>query len=420
MEKRGTGLLSGYRALDLTNDTGFLCGRLLADLGVDVIKVEPPGGDSSRLVGPFYDDRHDADHSLFWYSYNANKRGITLDIAHPEGQTLFHQLVRSFDIVVESFAPGYLKSLGVGYENLVHNNEKLIMASITPFGQNGPYSTFKATDLIVNALSGYMFLCGDADRPPVRIGFPQAYLHASASAAGAIATALYFRGLTGKGQYIDIAAQACFFDAAMDAPASWVVEGRDNFRVGAYRARPGTKYLAPAIFECKDGYIYYVMYGKKVGEKANRALIQWMKTEGFATEFIDAVDWGNFDPWDPQVDQAYMDQLMTPLKHFFKRHSKKTLFEKGLEKHIMLFPLCTTEDIARSTQLAQRKYWLDLHHDDLNREVRYPGAFVSLPSTAITLKTRAPRVGEHNEVIYKEELGLSTGFIEQLQFKKII
>ncbi|RJQ75220.1 MAG: hypothetical protein C4519_16065 [Desulfobacteraceae bacterium] len=415
-----TDLLHGYRALDLTDASGFLCGRLLSDLGVDVVKVEPPGGDPSRSTAPFYHDHQDPGKSLYCYSYNANKRGITLDVTHPEAKTIFNRLIRSYDIVIESFAPGFMKALGLGYEDLAHCNEALIMASITPFGQNGPYCDFKGTDLIISAMSGYMSLCGDPDRPPVRIGFPQSYLHASASAAGAVVTALYYRGMTGKGQYIDVAAQACFFDAAMDAPACWVAEGKNNIRVGANRIRPGTKYQAPAIFECKDGYIYFVMYGKKVGEKANRAIVQWMNTEGFATDFINNIDWQNFDPWDPQVDQAYMDGIMAPVQRFFKQHTKSELFETGLAKHIMLFPLCTTEDIASSAQLDQRQYWVDLNHADLDADIRYPGAFVKLPANPFFIRTRAPLPGEHNSAVYQEELGFSDAVIRQLQDRKVI
>ena len=416
----GKGLLGGYRALDLTDETGLLCGRLLGDLGVDVIKIEKPGADTDRYCGPFYKDIHSREKSLHWFCYNASKRGITLDIQHTEGKKIFKKLISSYDIVIESSEPGFMEEIGLGYECLEQINNKIIMASITPFGQKGPYSKLMGSDLVIAALSGYMSLCGDPDRPPVRIGFAQSYLHAAAGAAGAVVTALIYRGLNGRGQHIDIAAQASLFNAMTDAPACWVFEGENPCRMGAYRKRPGTKYVAPTIYKCKDGYIYHVMYGKTVGERGNRALMEWMDSEGFADDFLRAIDWKNFDPWDADVDQEYMDQVLGPLTRFFESHTKQTLFQGGLKRHIMLFPLSTTEDIANNAHLAARGYWAELNHSELGATIRYPGAFVKTFPESSGLRIRAPLGGEHNMEIYRDELGLSMETIMDLQKQKVI
>src|SRR4030042_2395688 len=180
-------MLDAYRVLDLTDERGFICGKTLADLRADVVKIEPPGGDPARSMGPFCRDVPGAEESLYWMAYNVNKRGITLNIETKDGQAIFKRLARNADFVIESFAPGRLKALGLGYEVLCQLNPRVILTSITPFGQSGPYREYGTADIVSMALGGYLYLTGEPDRPPVRIGFPQAYLPAAlAAAAGAM------------------------------------------------------------------------------------------------------------------------------------------------------------------------------------------------------------------------------------------
>ena len=178
-------LLSPYRVLDLTDEKGLLCGKILGDMGADVIKIERPGGDSARQLGPFYHDDPDPEKSLYWFAFNTNKRGITLNIESADGLDVFKRLVKSADFVVESFAPGHMDRLGIGYRDLEQINPGVILVSITPFGQSGPYveRLYKDTDMILWALGGMMAICGDPDRPPNQISFPHAYLHGGAEAA---------------------------------------------------------------------------------------------------------------------------------------------------------------------------------------------------------------------------------------------
>jgi crotonobetainyl-CoA:carnitine CoA-transferase CaiB-like acyl-CoA transferase len=200
-------LLEPYRVLDLTDAKGLLCGKILADLGADVIKIERPGGDPARNIGPFYHGIPHPEKSLFWFAYNANKKSITLNIESTDGQELLKKLVAKTNIVLESFTPGYMESLGLSYEKLTSVNRQLIMVSISAFGQTGPYKDYKASDIVLVAMGGSMYLYGDSDRPPVRISFPQAYLHASADAAVASVIALYYQQVIGEGQHVDVSAQ---------------------------------------------------------------------------------------------------------------------------------------------------------------------------------------------------------------------
>lgn len=210
MAKKRQGMLSPYRVLDLTDEKGHLGGKLLGDLGADVIKVEKPGGDDARNIGPFYHDEEDPEKSLSWFAFNTSKRGITLDVETVEGQDVFKNLVKSADVVLESFPPGYLHSLGLGYDGLEKIRRQIVMVSINPFGQTGPYKDYKAPGIVAWAMGGFMSRFGDADRPPVQVShYPQAYLLAAAASAAGAMMGLYHRQREGEGQHIDISIQEC-------------------------------------------------------------------------------------------------------------------------------------------------------------------------------------------------------------------
>jgi benzylsuccinate CoA-transferase BbsE subunit len=185
--------MDAYRVLDLTDDKGFFCAKILGDLGADVLKIERPGGDPARKAGPFYKDDPDPEKNLNWFAYNLNKRGITLDIEKEAGRALFKKLVERADFVIESFPVGYLEGLGLGYKTLSALRPRLILTSISPFGQTGPYKDYVGSDLIGMAMGGLAYITGNAGESPVRISFPQAYLLASAEAAAATMIAHYHR-----------------------------------------------------------------------------------------------------------------------------------------------------------------------------------------------------------------------------------
>ena len=199
-------VLSPYRVLDLTTERGLICGQMLADMGADVIKVEPVGGSSARGIGPFYQDAPHPDRSLYWWAYNRNKRAITLDLERDAGRDLLVRLVERADFLIESHNPGYMSRHHLGFADLSKINPALIYVSITPFGQDGPKASYADSDLIIMAASGPLILAGDADRAPVRLSIPQAYLHASADAAVAALAAHHERVRSALGQHIDVAA----------------------------------------------------------------------------------------------------------------------------------------------------------------------------------------------------------------------
>lgn len=411
-------LLAPYRVLDLTDEKGFLCGKLLADLGADVVKVEPPGGDPSRDIGPFYHDTPDRQASLYWLAYNANKRGITLDIATPPGRDLFKSLVRTADFVVESFPPGHMGSLGLAYDELAGINPRIIMTSISPFGQTGPYSAYRGSDITVTAMSGYMSTCGDPDRPPLRVSFPLAYLHAGAEGAAAALFAHYHRELTGEGQWVDVSAQQCLVWLLLDARPFWDVNGKVVRRSGAGRLRPTTGVFIRGTWPCRDGYVAFMASGGAAGAPGMKALVRLMESEGLGSEQLRDIDWDRFDF--ASLTEEVMEMVAEPLGQFFKARSKAELFEMALADGIMLYPVSTPADVLSSAQLSFRRFWVHLEHPELGASLLYPGAFVKSSGGGCAIRRRAPLIGENNRDIYVGEMGMSEQDLQGLRRNGVI
>ena len=216
------GLLDPYRVLDLTNERGHFAGKLLADLGADVIKVEPPHGDPARRRGPFVDDIPGPDRSLRWLAWNTNKRSVTIDLDDPAGRDQFLQLAQSADFVLESFAPGHLDDLGLGYDALSAVNPAIILVSISPFGQTGPYRDYLTTDIVSWAMSGNMSITGESSGPPAHVSDDdQSFLHAGGDAAIGALIALTQRSRTGRGQHVDLSIQEAASRGLYQVTGSW-------------------------------------------------------------------------------------------------------------------------------------------------------------------------------------------------------
>ncbi|MFC2008371.1 CaiB/BaiF CoA transferase family protein [Chloroflexota bacterium] len=394
-------IFTGYRALDLTDEKGFLCGKLLANLGTDVIKVERPEGDPSRRIGPFWHDIPHPEKSLNWFAFNTNKRGVTLNIETREGQEIFKQLVKTTNFVIESFPPGYMDELGLGYTELSKINPRVIMTSISPFGQKGPYAHFKSSDLVCMAMGGLMYITGEPDRPPVRIGLPQAYLHGSVEAASGTVMAQYYCQRTGKGQHVDVSIQESIVHCMANARTFWVLNQRIVERGGVYiRWQSAIGAGQRVIFECKDGYVTFVVYGGTVGAKSNGALIEWMKEENAVPEALLEEDWGAMDM--SRVTQEKFDQFASAFDNFFKRFTKEEILSEFYKRGIMGYPVSTAKDILSSPQLEARGFWAEVEHSELGTTMKYPGAFATMNETPTCITRRAPLIGEHNEEVYQE------------------
>ena len=411
-------LLAPYRVLDLTDERGLLAGKILADLGADVVQIEPPGGNPARNIGPFYGDDPQPEKSLFWWAYAANKRSITLDLEQKDGQALLKKMVAEADFLVESFAPGYLDTLGLGYDVLAEINPKLVMVSITPFGQDGPYSNYQATDIVGMALGGFMYLTGDDDRAPVRISFPHFYLHGGAAGATAAMLAHTYRISSGQGQYVDVSCQQAVAKTLAHAPQIWDIEGAILKRMGVYRQTSGENRVR-INWPCKDGYVNYMVQGGSVAY-STRALLEWMKEDSFDTADLDAIDWEKMGYG--AITPELMSQLGEPLGDFFKGHTRAELVQGSLDRRILLFPVATPSALQDHSQLEARGYFKDLEHPELGATVQYPGAFVKSGDgeDIAGIYRRPPLIGEHNTVIFQGELGITGSELESLKRSGVI
>jgi crotonobetainyl-CoA:carnitine CoA-transferase CaiB-like acyl-CoA transferase len=426
-EEKVRGMLSPYRILDLTNERGFICGKVLADLGADVIKIEKPGGDPARSLGPFYHDIPDPEKSLYWFAFNTNKRGITLDIEKTDGQEIFKRLVKSVDVVIESFDPGYMDNLGIGYSSLSQINPRIIMTSITGFGQTGPYKDYNAPDIVVWALSGNAYMTGDPDRAPVTSSFPFSYIVAGAlQAAVGTMVAVNHRALIGEGQHVDASTQLSLtWPVACEPPGMWLEGGAIMKRMGRFWFRPqvvADKKIvwtgAPMIYQCKDGDINFaIMAGLSYGTSTN-ALSKWVESEGMAGETTKSVDWTKVE-WS-MVSQDTVDEVVKDFSKFFMTHTKAELSEGASQRGIMLYPVLTPKDILELDQLKFRKYWVEVDHPELGTSIIYPGPFLKTSETFENPWRCAPRIGEHNEEVYVTEQGISKEELLILKQMKVI
>jgi len=416
---RKAGLLSPYRVLDLSNELGFLCGKILGDLGADVIKIEPPGGDPARRFGPFYGDQPDPEKSLFWFGFNNNKRGITLNLESARGRELFAQLVAKADFVIETFTPGYLDSLNLGYTALAKINSRLVLTSITPFGQTGPYSKFKASDIEIMALSGCMSLTGDPDRPPLRVTFPQSYGWTSSYAAMGALIAHYHRELTSEGQQVDVSAQACLLWAFSHAHTFWDLNRQVEKRAGSFmtgRSITGAKMRV--FWPCQDGYLNFIIYGGEAGRRTNQALVEWMDSKGMAPDSLKQKDWKAFDI--AQVGQEEIDRMEEPIESFFKGVTKAEFFKEVVKRQMLGYPVASVKEIFADPQHEARSFWQTIEHPELQTSFEYPGGFAKFSDGACQIWRRAPLIGEHNQEIYGQELGMSPAKIAELQKQGVI
>jgi benzylsuccinate CoA-transferase BbsE subunit len=402
MKKKAEGMLSPYRALDLTDEKGLLCGKILGDLGADVIKIERPGGDPARNLGPFYHDEPDPEKSLFWFALNTSKRGITLNIETADGQEIFKRLVKKTDFIIESFPPGYLDNLGLGYSDLEKINPGVIMVSITPFGQTGPYKDWKTSDIVAWAMGGDMAPWGEPDRPPVRISHhSQAYLNAGADGAQGALTALYHRWTTGEGQQVDVSIQEAVVHCLEHITSGWDLRKIIQKRGGGTGVRPHMTQLWP----CKDGHVSWFYWGGVMAVPTNVPMVKWMESEGMADDFLKNYDWSKFGM---DMTQEEIDRIEKPTAKFFLAHTKAELFEGALKHRVQLYPVSTPADMLESPQLAARKFWVEVEHPELGTTITYPGAFANASEAPPRISRRAPLIGEHNEEIYGKELGISS------------
>lgn len=406
------GALDGVRVLDVAGPSGVYCGRLLAGLGAEVIRIEPPDGDQSRRIAPFYEPAGATgapEQSLFDWHFNAGKLGITLNIDLPDGQALFRRLAETAAIVIETFKPGYLDGLGIGHDVLRRASPALILTSITPFGQSGPFSGFEGGELITQAAGGLLWMCGWPDRPPVMMGGWPALHQASAEAAAATVMALYAAEESGAGQHIDVSAQACLPLTLMTSMYDfYYTKARRQPRIGNHQPRP-----LNGMFACKDGYLDFRFRGRP-GQWER--LVAWLDESGMA-EDLGEERWRDHAYRDQRENTVHINEVV---QRFLMGLTREEAMDRGQRAGYEVGAVYSAEDLLKDTQLETRNFWVDLEHDDLGRSIRYPGGPYVLSETPWRLGRRAPRLGEHNAAVYGSMLGLSEGELNSLRAAGVV
>ena len=396
------GPLSGLRVLELVDEKGEFCGKLMADLGADVIKIEPPGGGPSRANGPFLDDIPHRERSLSFWHYNTSKRGITLDLETEDGRGLFRRLAATADVILETYAPGYQSSLGLGYEELRELNPRLIMCSLTPFGQTGPWRDYKTSDLLHLAAGGQMACCGYDEEdvpgaPPIAPVGGQAWHTGCHYAYMAITAALLYRARTGRGQYIDASIHdSCAITTEMHVDTYVYTGGvvrRQTGRHASVRPTPRTQLLT------REGK-YVNVAAFRLSPRQLRVLAQHMDRHGLAEDLLDP------RYQDPEVIREEALHITDVMTNFAANVTQEELVHGGQESGLNWGAVRTPDELVEDGHLQDRGFWVEVEHPELGRSFKYPGPAGIYNGSAWRIRRRAPLVGEDNEEVFCGELGL--------------
>jgi crotonobetainyl-CoA:carnitine CoA-transferase CaiB-like acyl-CoA transferase len=406
------GPLAGIRVLELADEKGQFCGKLMGDLGADVIKIEPPGGEATRRVGPFLDDIPHPDRSLaFWY-YNTSKRGITLDIETADGRELLQRLAASADVVLETFAPGHLASLGIGCEALARRNPGLVVCSLTPFGQTGPWRDFRTSDLLHMAAGGQMASCGYDETdipgaPPIAPGGGNAWHMGAHYAYMAILAALVHRTATGRGQHVDVSIHEACALTTEAAIASYVYRGETLIRqTGRHHSAgpsPRTQFLA------RDGKYVTALVAGRLTPKYVKDLAALLGAYGMAGDLHDP------KYQDPKVIAESTAHIIDDLvAGFIASLPAEEVYHAAQDRGFTWAAVRAPEDLRDDGHLADRGFWKTVEHPELGRSFLYPGEAAIYNGSPWRISRRAPLVGEHNVEILCGELGLARGELAML------
>ena len=381
--------LTGLRALDLTGELGWLLGRILADVGVEVQKLDPPGGDLGRHLAPLIEGPSGTA-SAAWVAYNMGKSRLDLDLGTAQGRARFLDLVDEADFVLESEEPGKLDSLGIGWDVLHERNPALILTSVTPYGQSGPLSGAPASDLELMSSGGAVWLTGDADRPPVRMTLPQSICWAGSYAAVGTMIAHHHRQLTGIGQHVDMSAQAGLLPALVHAPSFFDLLGENPMRAGGYLVGRNINGAAMRnIWPCRDGYVTWAIYGGAAGRQSNRGMVEWMEDKGMAPDFLSDMDWSSFDV--ATVTLAEVSTMESAIAKFLETVTKDEFLAEADSRRMLGYVVSTAADIAGDEQLAEREVWSEEFVPELGTSLRFPDGWLRIDG--VRYGVRPPSTG---------------------------
>lgn len=377
--------------------------KLMADLGATVVKVEPPGGDPVRGLPPFAGGQPHPEKSGTFLYLNCNKQGVTLDTTNPRGRQVLDRLLARADILVHDYEPDDATAAGISWDRVHSVNPKLIMTSITPFGLSGPYRDFKAYDLTLASAGGWTTvngMPGDPSMPPLRAFGHQTAFQAGANAALATMGATVWRLKSGEGQHIEVSAQECISSILELTYVMWPYMGLEVVRYGQRPLHPID------FFECKDGWIFVLCLEEKQWRSFVRMMgnPEWAEWEVFANGFVRASNW---DALKPFIAEWVADWTVDDL------------YRAAQEKRIPFAPVSTMADLLDSPHLKARGFFAEIAHPEAGTAT-YPGAPYKLMKTPWEIRSPAPTLGQHNQVVLGEQLGVGPDELKALQAAGVI
>jgi crotonobetainyl-CoA:carnitine CoA-transferase CaiB-like acyl-CoA transferase len=397
-----TGPLTGYRVLDLGGPLSLHCTKLLADMGADVIKIEAPSGDESRRVPPFKDDTPHLEKSLYFLHFNTNKRGITLDVEKPDGRAILLELCKKADVIIETYRPSRAKELALTYQDLSAVNPALIVASITPFGQTGPWKDYKANDMAGIALGNLLYLAGEPGEPPLQPPGEIAYGMASTYGAFGIAVALYHRLDSGKGQHIDVSMHECGGHIAGYFIPNYGYTGDKPAR--ASRKGEETDLYDP--YKTKNGYARIFI----IPVEQWRRLVEWMGSPP-------SISGPEFEKM--AYRRKHPEIVVGAIAEFCAKHTKEELYEQGQKRRIAVTPINSAGEFIEMEQTKARGLFVDMEHPVIGKYKQF-GPVPMLMETPGNIYRPAPLLGEHNQELYIGDLGMNSDDLVALQAEGVI
>ncbi|MBV8135483.1 MAG: CoA transferase, partial [Deltaproteobacteria bacterium] len=346
------GALHGVRVLEISHAAGAVAGHILADLGAEVIKVEPPGGEAARLKEPKAEVK--GGHiSYFWLAYNVGKKSIVIDLSSPAGLAEFVGLAATADIVVTDFERLTLEENDAVAAAARTRNPALVWAEVWPYGRGKPHENYPGGELVAQATGGHLYLNGDEDRAPVMIGVATATVQAGVEAAAGALSAYFHVLQTGQGQRIDVSMQQCVvWTLLMQTMLAQMID-REYKRGGEVKRERANTYFTRLVWPCRDGHIYYAPIGGGGGsarEKSFAALVAWMAESGVTDPILTARDWINTSP----ISQEQYDEVAKVIYDFLVTKTKKELMDRALQNRILLAPVNDIPEIMDNPQLRAR------------------------------------------------------------------
>jgi crotonobetainyl-CoA:carnitine CoA-transferase CaiB-like acyl-CoA transferase len=399
--KTNAGALASVRVLELSHAAAAVTGRILADLGADVIKIEPSGGEPARWQAPAVRMPNGEQLNPFWLAFNVSKRSITLDLDTADGLTRFTTLARAADIVITDFQRLNLQEADQLYGRARASNPAIVWAEVWPFGRGAPFENHPAGELVLQALGGHLCLNGDIDRPPVRIGLPVGIMQGGAEAASAALMAYFHRLKSGCGQRVDISIQQCVTWTLLNSTMIWQLLEINEIRGGAVRMERTNKFYTRLVWPCADGYITIAPVGGGFGvvrERSYAALVAWMAEESVTDELLTSRDWNGKDA--SRISQEDYDRVAEIIGAFIQRKTKNELMERAVKHQILLAEISGIKDLFENPHLRARALYDAVSDSERKTELEYPAVWAKLSKTPLRKLTPPPKPGEHDAQIW--------------------